>query len=228
MTSSSGNIFRVTGHLCGEFAAQRRGALMFSLICTRINGWVNNREAGDLRRNRAHYDVTVMIRWISNFAGNVKVDNCILITPRYNDVTMSAMASQITRLTIVYSTVYSRRRSKKTPMLRVTGLYWGNSPATSGFPSQRASIAENTSIWWRHHVLVFHICCNMYIMLVISSWYYRERHFLWLSHYSDVMMSAMASQITCVSIVYSTVGLDTDQRKHQSSASQVFGRGIHL
>ena len=37
------------------------GALMFSLICVWINGWVNNREAGDLRRHRAHYDVTVMI-----------------------------------------------------------------------------------------------------------------------------------------------------------------------
>ena len=33
-------------------------ALMFSLICTWINGWVNNREAGDLRCNRAHYDAT--------------------------------------------------------------------------------------------------------------------------------------------------------------------------
>ena len=40
---------------------QWRGALMFTLICTRINGWVNNREAGDLRRNRALYDVIVMI-----------------------------------------------------------------------------------------------------------------------------------------------------------------------
>ena len=40
---------------------QWRGALMFSLIWTRINGWVNNGEAGDLRRYCAHYDVTVMI-----------------------------------------------------------------------------------------------------------------------------------------------------------------------
>ena len=40
---------------------QGRGALMFSLICVWINGWVNNRGAGDLRRYRAHYDVTVMI-----------------------------------------------------------------------------------------------------------------------------------------------------------------------
>ena len=39
---------------------QWRGALIFTLICARINGWVNNREAGDLRRYRAHYDVIVM------------------------------------------------------------------------------------------------------------------------------------------------------------------------
>ena len=39
---------------------QWRGALMFTLICARINGWVNNREAGDLRRYRTHYDVIVM------------------------------------------------------------------------------------------------------------------------------------------------------------------------
>ena len=36
-------------------------ALVFSLICAWINGWANNREAGDLRRHRAHYDVAVMI-----------------------------------------------------------------------------------------------------------------------------------------------------------------------
>ena len=39
---------------------QWRGALMFSLICVWINSWVNNRETGDLRRHRAHYDVIVM------------------------------------------------------------------------------------------------------------------------------------------------------------------------
>ena len=39
---------------------QSRGALMFSLICAWINGWVNNREAGDLRRHHAHYCVIVM------------------------------------------------------------------------------------------------------------------------------------------------------------------------
>ena len=46
-------------------------------------------------------------------------------------------------------------------------------------------------------------------------------------HYSDVIMSAMASQITCVPIVYSAVCSGTDQRKHQSSASLALVRGIH-
>ena len=42
---------------------QRRGALMYSLICASINDWVNTREAGDFRRHRAHYDVIVMNRF---------------------------------------------------------------------------------------------------------------------------------------------------------------------
>ena len=43
---------------------QWRGALMFSVICVWINGWVNNRKAGDLRRYRTHYDVSVMYIFI--------------------------------------------------------------------------------------------------------------------------------------------------------------------
>ena len=75
MTSSNGNIFRVTGHLCGGIPrlpvnsphkGQWRGALMFSLLCVWINGWVNNRVAGDLRRYPAHYDVTAMC-WLMVF-----------------------------------------------------------------------------------------------------------------------------------------------------------------
>ena len=68
MTSSNGNIFRVTVLVQGihrspansPHKGQWRGALMFSLICAWIKGCVNNREAGDLRRHHAHYDVTVM------------------------------------------------------------------------------------------------------------------------------------------------------------------------
>ena len=44
-----------------------------------------------------------------------------------------------------------RRRSKKTSKLRVTGLCVGNSLGTGEFPAQRASNAENISLWWRHH-----------------------------------------------------------------------------
>ena len=44
---------------------QWRGALMFSLICDWINGWVSNREAGDLRRHRTHNDVIVMVHYSS-------------------------------------------------------------------------------------------------------------------------------------------------------------------
>ena len=46
-------------------------------------------------------------------------------------------------------------------------------------------------------------------------------------HYTDVIMGAIASQITSLTIVYSTVYSGADQRKHQSSASLAFVRGIH-
>ena len=45
-------------------------------------------------------------------------------------------------------------RSKKTSKLRVTSLCEGNSPVTGEFPAQRASYAENVSIWWRHHDMI--------------------------------------------------------------------------
>ena len=52
-----------------------------------------------------------------------------------------------------------RRRSKNTSKLRVTGLCVGNSPATGVFSAQKASNAENVSIWWRHHA-VFQVTWN--------------------------------------------------------------------
>ena len=48
-----------------------------------------------------------------------------------------------------------------------------------------------------------------------------------LAHYSDVIMGTIASQITSLTIVYSTIYSDADQRKHQSSASLAFVWGIH-
>ena len=48
-----------------------------------------------------------------------------------------------------------------------------------------------------------------------------------IEHYNDVIMTTMESQITSLTVVYSTVYSDTDQRKHQSSASLAFVWGIH-
>ena len=48
-----------------------------------------------------------------------------------------------------------------------------------------------------------------------------------LTHYGDVTLTAIASQITSLTIVYSTVYSDADQRKHQSSPSLAFVLGIH-
>ena len=95
MTSSNGNIFRVTGHLCGEFTGPRwiphkkardTELWYFYLICARISEWVNSGEAGDLRRHRGHYDVIVMenphpkLPVVEMIFGN---DNLLLFTRRY-------------------------------------------------------------------------------------------------------------------------------------------------
>ena len=72
-------------------------------------------------------------------------------TKHYNDVIMGAIASLITSLTIVYSTVYSdadqRKHQSSASLAFVWGIHWG--PVNS--PPQMASNAENVFIWWRHH-----------------------------------------------------------------------------
>ena len=75
-----------------------------------------------------------------------------------------------------------RRRSKKTSKLRLTGLCAGNSPGTGEFPAQRASNAENVSIFWRHHVMTvkYKVLSNIpgkiyvlyYVIITLSSWHH--------------------------------------------------------
>ena len=77
---------------------------------------------------------------------------------QYIDVIMTTMASQITSLTVVYSTVYSDEDQRK------TSRHWplcGEFTGPGEFPAQRASYAENVSIWWCHHARR------------LSSWAYR-------------------------------------------------------
>ena len=70
---------------------------------------------------------------------------------------MGAMASQITSLTIIYSTVYSGADQRKHQISASLAFCVGNSPGTGEFPAQRASNAENVSIWWRHHDILIDI-----------------------------------------------------------------------
>ena len=65
---------------------------------------------------------------------------------------MSVMASQISSITIIYSTVYSGEDQRKDPSSASLAFVWENSPVTGEFPAQRASNAENVSIWWHHRV----------------------------------------------------------------------------
>ena len=61
------------------------------------------------------------------------------------------MATQITSLTVVYSTVYSDADQRKHQSSASLAFVW-EFTGTGEFPAQRASYAENVSIWWRHHV----------------------------------------------------------------------------
>ena len=65
----------------------------------------------------------------------------------------------------------------------------------------------------------------MLFCFVSACWHWKRSTFC--LHYSDIIMSVMASQINSISIIYSIVCWGADQRKHQSSASLAFVRGIH-
>ena len=81
-------------------------------------------------------------------------------------------------------------------------------------------IWSGTSLWSFCNMQV--IVWNPHITKLRQSW----RHYQ-MVHYNDVIMSAMASQITSLMIVYSTVCSGADKKKHQSSAPLAFVRGIH-
>ena len=104
----------------------------------------------------------------------------------------------------------------------------------------RHNRCTKTTIWWqkrnRLDCLPSSVSANeqwnLYILYIwrnvlpLSKNYSLMAHFTTI-HYNDVKMGAIASQITRLTIVYSTVYSGADQRKHQSSASLAFVRGIH-
>ena len=118
---------------------------MFSLICVWINGWVNTREAGDLRRYRGHYDVIIMwvntgitircsaVRQVSLLVQN---GQCTLhsrhITLQWRHNGHDSVSNHQPHGCLLNRLF--RRRSKKTSKLCVTGLCVGNSPGPANSP----------------------------------------------------------------------------------------------
>ena len=103
MTSWNGNIFPRYWPFMREIhrspvnsphKGQWRRALIFSLVCAWINGWANNHEDGDLRRHRAHYGVTRMIKHIKLGWLQLLRDFCVVIYEHFkmNDTNNPAMA----------------------------------------------------------------------------------------------------------------------------------------
>ena len=80
-----------------------------------------------------------------------------------------------------------------------------------------------TSSWWGRNCIWPHNTCSWILHNeACDITYYTVE-----SHCNDVIMGPIASQITSLMIVYSIVYSDADQRKHQSSSSLAFVRGIH-
>ena len=150
---------------------QWRGASIFSLVCVWINGWVNNREAGDLRRYRAQFDVSVM--WVlglkqyglpesqSTMRSSAPYVLILWTDERKKQYIESLQSTTVTswwarwRLKSPASRwlaqPFVQAQFNENTKVRVTGPCEGNLPVTSEFPSQRASNAEHVFIWWRHH-----------------------------------------------------------------------------
>ena len=113
------------------------------------------------------------------------------------------------------------------PFPALMALCAGNSPFNGEFPSQRP-VTQSFDVF-------FDLCLNKrlskqsrrnhahfdVIVMLLQKY---EKLF---SHYCDVIMGTMASQITSLKIFNLTVYSDADQRAHESSASLAFVRGIH-
>ena len=117
---------------------------------TYANSWCFSGEISLLVLSRGKpSNMNTVTTHLSSINGTVSLISSLDVN-HYCDVIMGVMASQITSLMFVYSTIHSGE-DKKTSKLRVTGLCEGNSSVTGEFPAQRASVAVNVSITWRHH-----------------------------------------------------------------------------
>ena len=188
---------------------QWRGALMFSLICAGTNDWANNRNAGDLRRHRVHYDVSVMkpcddwsnSRWCCNIWPPLETH----LKLKSREIAFACNFLLCCQIVLKFCTEH-------------------------GIVVICANFSELLHNWNRcsgRDFARFEIKGRVSYMATATRPWSSKRPALHKLHYTDVIMSTIASQITSLAVVYSIVYSGPDQRKHQSSASLAFVRGIH-
>ena len=107
-------------------------------------------------------------------------------------------------------------------------IRWGLNKVTDVLQTKIfMNFTERILVWFKFNFKFVFMGQLKYSIIGPSNHLAQHGHFAQESHYSDVIMGAIASQITSLTIVYSTVYSGTDKRKHQSSASLAFVRGIH-
>ena len=134
----------------GEFPAQRPVTRSFdvSLICVWMNIWVNNREAGDLRRHHSHYDVTLMEHPMHRaYTGNLFSNR---VYTKFQPYVIWGLASQkqFSRAKTTEYLCQSWWLHKTEALYALLALCEGNPSVTGVFPSQRAIDTELWCFLW--------------------------------------------------------------------------------
>ena len=131
--------------------------------------------------------------------------------------------------------VYQQQKTKTKSKIHITVFLWWESTGDRWSPMAKDQLCDSVSIsWccygaigWMNHMYAYiymqsKVCRRKQIKHV-NVLYVQHQHL----HHNDIIMSAMASQITSLTIVYSIAYLGADQRKHQRSASLAFVGGMH-
>ena len=154
MTSSNGNIFRITGPLCAELTRHRWiprtkasdvELWIFLWSVPWINGWVNYRKAGDLRCHHAHYDVIVM-SWFHLWVPHLQMSG-------------SGMAKR-------QSVLKRKSHQGDSP-----GIHWRRwRQASMPQVNTKAVILMIFQFMWRHFVSINDVCLVTCIIRYVSSY----------------------------------------------------------
>ena len=238
--------------------SQRRGALMFSLRYARINSWVNNREAGDLRPHHAHNGVILMILHIDCLVQDCS-NSCALTLELLQSCTNPSIWFKW------FPCLVHKNRMNTFIITHCCAveLWMPSRVLPSCFlnhsPDQDFAAHLGRSLGHEFNSLLHSNGLRYYVVVSQCFREVKSAPFVWLksqfvphpnptgphsvftvtndtrghkaafckSHYNDVIMSAETSQITGVSIVYSTIYPGAHERKHRIPASLALVRGSH-